>query len=430
MAAARERMPERWRRQAAAGIVSRVRHAQFRAGNGRPQPTDAARAVRRLVLALLGVALAAVPAAAAAPPQPDPADSSAEILALERALADALHARDRDRLEALLAPGYVLRGAPDIARAQWIDNAVTLCWGDRSDIDAFAASRHDQMVVAAFTLTFYVDPGSCQPALLRSLITDVWIRDGDQWRLLVRHAAPPSTATGVAAQYGAVPLAPATWEASGELSLVATGGNTDTRTLGLGGEVTHRAGRSESRGAVAFLTSEADEITRARSLHVEARHGYRVRERLELFGRGAYARDRFAGIDGRAAVAGGAAYTAGLPPKQVLTAEGSLGFVLERRRDATRLEFASATGALRYAWTIVPGTELAEEASVLADLESAGNWRGASTTALTVVLSRVLSLKVSHALEYRHRPVAGFGRTDMRTAAALVFSVAHRPAPP
>ncbi len=425
-------MPDRSRRGAAASRTVRCGRTQLRATAAPVRSTHAA-----LAWLLAALAVAAAPgraAAAQAVPPPaaaaDPADLAAHILALERALADALHARDRDRLEALLAPGYVLRGAPDIERAQWVDNAVTLCWGDRSDIDAFAARRHDQVVVAAFTLTFYVDPGSCQPALLRSLITDVWVRDGDRWRLQVRHAAPPPAGTGVAAQYGAVPLLPATWEASGELSLVATGGNTDTQTLGLGGDVTHRSGRSESRGAVAFLTSEADEVTRARSLHVEARHGYRVRPRLELFGRGAFARDRFAGIDGQSTMAGGAAYTAGLPVGHVLTTEGSLGFVVERRRDATRLEFASATGALRYGWTIVPGTELSEEASVLADLESAGNWRGATATALTVVLTRVLSLKVSHAFEYRHRPVAGFGRTDMRTAAALVFGVAHRPAPP
>jgi putative salt-induced outer membrane protein YdiY len=75
----------------------------------------------------------------------------------------------------------------------------------------------------------------------------------------------------------------------------------------------------------------------------------------------------------------------------------------------------------------VPGTELREEAIFNADLESIKNWRTSNTTTLHVTLTRVLSLRASHAIEYRRTPVVGFGRSDMRTAVALVFSFARRP---
>jgi putative salt-induced outer membrane protein YdiY len=355
-------------------------------------------------------------------------DAAAEIRAKEDALAEAVHTRNRLRLEQLLAPDYVLRGAPDIDRATWLQNALTLCWGDQSDINVFRARQHDAVVVASFELTFYVDPGTCRPAVLRSLITDIWVRQRDEWQLQIRHAAPPPQRdAGLAAQYGTVPELPPTWTASTELSLVATGGNTSTRTIGLGTNVTHRTRATSTRASIAFLTNEVDAVTRARSVMTQARHGFHVAERVDLFGEASYARDRFAGIHDRTVTSVGAAYRAALPRRHVLTGEGSIGFTVEQRLDATNLRFATATGALQYVWTIVPGSELSQDMGLNADLEVAGNWRGASLTALRVTLTRLMSLKMSHAIEYRHAPVAGFGRVDMRTAAALVFSLQRRP---
>lgn len=362
---------------------------------------------------------------AAGPAGAQPADPAASIRTNERALADALHARDGARLDGLLAPDFVMRGAPDLDRDAWMTNAAALCWGDRSDIEGFTARPLGDIVVATFELTFYTDPVSCQPAVLRSLITDVWRRGPDRWRLAVRHSAPPP-APGVAGQFGLVPEVPPRWEATSDLSLVATAGNTSTRTLGLGAAVVHRADGSNTRGSVAFVTSDADGLTRARSLTTQARHGRRLRPALELFGRAGFARDRFAGIEGRLTGEGGLAYLAPLSPAHKLTAEGSLGVVAEERLDAIDLRFASLNGALSYLWTFRPGAEFTEEMGITADLETGSNWRGTSATALSVRLTRLLSLKLSHALEYRHLPVPGFGRTDTRTAAAVVFSWQHR----
>ena len=357
----------------------------------------------------------------------DAPDRAGAIREAERALADAMHSKDRPRLDLLLAPDYVLRGAPDIDRATWIQNAVTLCWGDRSDIDAFRTSQHGWVIVASFELTFYVDPATCRPAVSRSLVTDVWVRDAGGWRLQIRHAGPPPRAdASIAAQYGAVPLPAPNWELSSELSLVATGGNTSTRTVGLGGSATHRIGRATTRASVAFLTSETDSVTKARSLTAQARHGIRAGTRIELFGEGVYSRDRFAGLNDRATTAVGAAYTVSSSRRHLLTSEGSIGFTAEQHSDSTHLRFVTTTGALRYRWTIVPGTELIEDIRLIADLQTTDNWRSTSITALSVTLTRLLSLKASHAIEHRNAPVAGFVRTDMRTSAALVFSLQRR----
>jgi putative salt-induced outer membrane protein YdiY len=384
--------------------------------------TSATRSLMTFRVTALATILALIPAVATAQ------DPETDILNRERALVDAMQARDRGRLDLLLAPDFFLRSSPDITRGTWLDNAVTLCWGRRADIDHFRAQSIGAVIIAYFDLTFYADPISCRPAVRRSVITDVWASEGPVWRLAMRHAAPPPAAdAGVAAQYGAVPEPPPTWDVSGELSYVATGGNTSTRTAGLANSTTHNRNGHLTRAAVAFISSEADGVTQAESLRVQGRHGFRIGKRMELFAEAEYARDRFAGIDHRLASGIGVSYTAALPPRHTLRAEASAGYNTENRLDATEQQFATAVGGLHYTWTMRPGVRLAEDAGFTGDLETGANWRTASTTAITVTVTRLLSLKASHVFEYRHAPVPGFGRLDLRTSAALVFSIQRRP---
>jgi putative salt-induced outer membrane protein YdiY len=356
-------------------------------------------------------------------------DAADEIRNHERLLADAMHARDRRQLEQLLAPDYVLRGSPDISRTEWLQTAVTLCWGNRSAIDAFHAREYGDVVVASLELTFYTDPTSCRPALMRSLITDVWVRRSEGWQLQVRSAAPPPVpGAGVLPQYGIIPAPQPLWEVSSELSLVATAGNTETQTLGVGSTAIHRADGANSRIAMAFVTSEAQGVTNARSLNLQARHGVRqTTSRRELFAEGTFTRDRFSGIESRATLSGGIGYTARLARPHTLSAEASVGFTTEHRLEAIDLNFATATGAVHYTWRLRPGTTLTQDTALSADLTAADNWRSTSATVVSVAMTRLLSLKASHTIEYRNTPVPGFRRTDMQTAAAIVLAFRRTP---
>lgn len=377
--------------------------------------------VTGLVLLAAGL-LAALATTARA--QDGDGDTGAEFLRREQAVVAAVQSRDESRLDQFLASDYLLRGAPDIDRATWIHNALTLCWGRRSSIDNFRARRLDGIVITSFVLTFYVDPASCRPALLRSVITDVW-RDTGEWRLQLRVATPPP-ANNVAAQFGLMPEPPATWDVSSELSLVATGGNTSTRTVGIGSTMLHRGVHTTTRASASFLTSETDAVTNARTSLVQARQGVRLTPRFDLFAEASYARNRFAGIEQRSTAAIGAAVKAPLFT-HVLTAEGSVGVTAEHRVGGTDLRFLTGTAALTYAWTIRPGVALTNDVALIGDVETAGNWRGTNATTVSITLSRLLSFKASHAIEYRHAPAPGFGRSDQRTAAALVVSMQRRP---
>src|SRR5436190_15308045 len=113
-----------------------------------------------------------------------------DIVALEQRLFRAIEERNRLALEDLLSDDYVLRGNPDVSRAGWLDDAVTLCWGPRWDLQDLTIQEHGDIQIASFILNFYRDPLTCRNATLRSLITDVWERRDGRWRLVVRHSGP------------------------------------------------------------------------------------------------------------------------------------------------------------------------------------------------------------------------------------------------
>jgi putative salt-induced outer membrane protein len=350
-----------------------------------------------------------------------------EVLALERALASTLQTRDRGAMESLLDDEFVLRSTPDVGRSTWIDNALTKCWGDRYEITDFNVYEQQGARVATFMLTMFVNPANCQQATIRSLITDVWIARDGAWRLRVRHSGPPIAPTTVAGQFGFAPQPAPRWKVDSELSYVGTAGNTSTQTLGLAGEVIHQRERSTSRVQVSLVSSETDGVANARSMDVQGRHAVDLRDALAIFGRLAYARDRFAGIDSRVALDFGVSYTAVDSPVHTLTLEAGGGVTSEGRVETEDLRFGVATGTVAYSRQITPTLEVRDELALTADLMSGSNWRAKNALALQASLTRMLSVKLSHAIEHRHEAVPGFGRTDSRTSAALVFSFRKLP---
>src|SRR5690242_3408016 len=120
-------------------------------------------------------------------------DQSVELIARERALAATLQSRDREAMEQLLDDQFVLRSNPDVTRSTWIEN--THCWGDRFEMTDIKADVHDAVGIVTFELTLHVNPVNCQPATVRSLITDVWAYVDGAWRLRVRHSGPTPAAS-------------------------------------------------------------------------------------------------------------------------------------------------------------------------------------------------------------------------------------------
>ena len=353
-------------------------------------------------------------AAHQSPPAP-----TAELLALEQLLFSGMHEKNETTLDRLLAAGFVLRATPDVSRDAWMTDALSLCWGEDSDITDFRSEVVDAVAIVSFLLTSYQDPDTCEPATLTALVTDVWIRRDAGWQLAVRHSGPAGDGT-IRQQFARAPDAPSNFEAQAELSFVATGGNTSIETLGLGAETVHRGRSTTTTGKVAFVRSEANAEEDARSLELLVRHGVRLSERIEAFARGSYRRDLFAGVEHRGTLDAGVSYgLSGLP--HAFTLDIGLGATSEARLRAKDERFLSTTAGVSYTWTPSTTTEVGAETSAILDLSDFENWRATSDVSLLVELSRLLSARVSYSQEYLNRPVPGFQASDTTVSAALVL---------
>jgi putative salt-induced outer membrane protein len=213
---------------------------------------------------------------------------------------------------------------------------------------------------------------------------------------------------------------PPRWERKAELSLVSTGGNTDTQTLGTGASIIFRPGPWTTEARTAFVRSEAADVETAKSLVADAREARAVTPRMEIFGRYGYLSDKFAGIDHRSTVDGGVGYKLLPGPVHTLRADAGLGYSREARVVGDDLSFALANFGSAYKWQISKTADLSDSALLTASLDDGDAWRFGNAFALTAVMTRVLSLKLSHDVKFNNSPVVGFEKTDRLTSVALV----------
>ena len=125
-----------------------------------------------------------------------PTKNAELIEALESEWRDALCARDMDRLRSLIHPDFVLIGTRSsgpftMSRDEWLE-AI-----QRRELVSIAlritdATCLEQVMVGTIDATWTIGYLGRQIED-RVLLTDVWVLDGDQWRVLRRHSTPNPT---------------------------------------------------------------------------------------------------------------------------------------------------------------------------------------------------------------------------------------------
>lgn len=342
-----------------------------------------------------------------------------DVTALERALVDATLAKDRASLERLLDEAFVMRGAPDRDRATWIDTAVTGCWGDRADVDDVSvAMTSGDVTLVSLRTTYYLDPATCEPAIVRSLITDTWRRGADgAWRLAVRHASAPG---GLAAQFERLDAPPPPFEGRAHLSYMTTRGNTRTGSLAGGLDVTWRVRAWTTTGALSGLRADADGEPKARKSAAALRAARKVGNRISLFARAGALRDRFAGVESQITINAGASLSVPLGTPHTLDLDLSTGYLDEDRVSDARKQSITGDLGARYRARLSQSARLLDAAVATVDLREPGDWRLRNQLALEVTLVRWLSIELSHTLDYRRRPIEGFRGLDHALSTSVV----------
>jgi putative salt-induced outer membrane protein YdiY len=210
------------------------------------------------------------------------------------------------------------------------------------------------------------------------------------------------------------------WVTKAEVSYVSTGGNSDTTTAKLGSEVQYKPDDWTLFLRAAFLTSDNDLEARRHRVDGLLRASRSVSPRLELFGQLMYLRNTFAGINHSLYPLGGLAYALVEASPHSLKTRVGLGYGQENRLRQPSLSFATADAETAYRWTFSKTAELREDITFTTNLQRGTDWRVANVASVAASLSPLLSLKVSHSLNYLNEPVRGYERVDTVTAAALV----------
>jgi putative salt-induced outer membrane protein YdiY len=219
------------------------------------------------------------------------------------------------------------------------------------------------------------------------------------------------------------PEPPPRLEATAQFSLIATTGNSSTKSVGLGGDFAYRPDPWVYIGKVAFTQNEDEDELTARSFAGLFRASRKLSERFSIYGQYDYLRDLFAGIEHRHTVEGGVSYLALERAGHRVRLDGALGYQKEIRFDAEDFDSAVAIGGVGYHWQITPTSELSDEARLILTMADAGQWKLDQVAALTAAITSILSLKLSNTIRYANEPVPGFEQTDTITAVALVMKI-------
>jgi putative salt-induced outer membrane protein len=218
----------------------------------------------------------------------------------------------------------------------------------------------------------------------------------------------------------AAPAKPPAHEGSAEFALVATSGNTDTRTVGLAGDLTLRPSKWVYRTKASFVQNEVKGVVAARALAGSFRASRDSTRKVSMFGQIRYLRDRFSGIANRTALEAGISAAWNEKGRQSVGADLSGGYEREKRLRSPDLATAVTAMGVRYRLKLSATADFNDEARVTQSLSTNSDYRFDHIASVTAKLNTHLSLKVSNTVRYVHSPVPRFKRTDTATSMALV----------
>lgn len=243
------------------------------------------------------------------------------------------------------------------------------------------------------------------------------------------------------------------WSNSADLSLVVTGGNSETVNVSLSDQFTYtwfsselalKASALRTQTTSRTLTNVAGAVrvdearsTTAEAYRAEARYRHTIRRGFTWYAGAGWERDRFAGIDGRSSLDAGLGYRFLGTDLQTLRAEMGTSVTAENRVGGDASSYAGIRVFVGYQRALSPTSKVHHDLEVLENLDVVEDWRAQSVTSVTASLTSAFALKMSYTLKYDHRPVVvtvrdpdgvdpdaffEFDETDQVVAASLVIN--------
>jgi putative salt-induced outer membrane protein len=213
------------------------------------------------------------------------------------------------------------------------------------------------------------------------------------------------------------------WVGSLGLAWLATSGNTDTSTLGLGFALERKPEPWGLELAARGNQADNDGETTAENYLVSARALRKLSERWEAFGGLAWAKDPFAGFDSQTVATAGATYLAVESERQLLKLDAGLAYTWEDRvPPAEDVNFVGGLLGLTWEWKLGASSKLTERLVFLPNFDDSGDWRLNSMTALEAAVNSWLALRLGFDIRHRNQPIGDADSTDTTSTASVVFN--------
>ena len=221
------------------------------------------------------------------------------------------------------------------------------------------------------------------------------------------------------------PPPPPAWITSVGAGLTRTGGNSDTSSYNLAGNVTYDPrGKNVFRAEVLYLrASDSGEATVDRTLAI-LRDEYTMSGRLFAFGEVGYQRDRFKQVDYLIAPLVGLGYKAVDHEQLLVAVDAGVGGAFEKleEQDATA-DFALKAGE-RLEWKASGTATVFQKAAALWKAGDFGDAYYRFEAGVAAALTKRLELKVAFADDYKARPA----RPELdKNDTALIVSLLFKP---
>lgn len=214
----------------------------------------------------------------------------------------------------------------------------------------------------------------------------------------------------------------------GSLSAGHSSGNTDTTDVGLGVNLTYKAGRWVTVGDATIDYGETDGAETENRIYFSGALDYQLSDRGFAFGKASYERDEFSGFETRYFLGGGLGWRLYDTDAFVWSVRGGPGIKVDEVRaetlngvvvnEAETVESFSVLGNTDLTWLINDKVTLTNTAQAIYAEESS---QFSDKIALTAALGASLSARVSFEYRYDTNPPTGFESTDTATRMSVVY---------
>lgn len=215
-----------------------------------------------------------------------------------------------------------------------------------------------------------------------------------------------------------------TWTGSLGLAYVATSGNSDSSSFGLGFMMERVPDPWGIIVEAKFDRAESDDVLSAERYFAGVKGVRNLNERWDLFAGLSGEQDEFAGYELLALFKIGATYKALLGPKHLLDFDGGLTYTDEDRVEPeVDVSYVGAILGLGYEWKITDSASFTERLIFYPNFDDSDDWRLSSDTGLKAAISERLALMLSYEIRYRHKPIGDNDDTDTATKVSVVLKL-------